>query len=134
MRNLGAVLAALVALTVGFAACAPPPTVHHLDYDRLGIHSAVVIGGQAQIDEGLVVQVPWLEPRIWLAAHANAAGGPFHALLAARAGDRVCVDQRCYQVTFTAAVPAVGGVTRVLGPLVLQTSLPDNRRLLVSCN
>jgi hypothetical protein len=100
-----------------------------LDYNRLGIHDAVVTGGQAQIDAGDVVDVDGL-PGIWLAGHRTTHGAVFHALPGARVGDQVCVYGKCYTVTRIIYWPSHAN-PGYLGPLVLQTSLPGSGVLLV---
>jgi len=101
-----------------------------LDYDAVGIHHSVVRGGQAQIDAGNVVDVDGL-PGIWLAGHRTTHGSVFAHLVDAKVGDRVCVYSTCFTVFDLMVVPGSYVVTRELAPLVLQTSLPYDQRLLV---
>lgn len=112
----------LLALLICLSSCA------RLDYDAVGIHGDVVKGGQAQIDQGKIVQIN--EPGIWLAGHRTSHGAVFENLTRARIGDRVCVYSKCYTVTRIIDWP-----THIspgyLGPLVLQTSLPGTHLLLV---
>lgn len=100
-----------------------------LNYDNVNIHHSVVKGGQAQIDAGNVVDYNGL-PGIWLAGHRTTHGAVFHNLTAAQVGDQVCVYDRCYHVTriirwHSRQSPGY------LGPLVLQTSMPDGVLLVV---
>jgi hypothetical protein len=112
-------LAALMLL----AACA------RLDYAAIGLHEDVVHGGQAQIDQGHVVDVDGL-PGIWLAGHRTTDGGVFRNLVDARVGDQVCVYSGCWTVTRIIRWPFRQS-PGYLGPLVLQTSLPDGALLVV---
>jgi hypothetical protein len=92
-----------------------------LDYDNIGVHADVVKGGQAQIDEGYIVDVNGL-PGIWLAGHHTTHGAPFANLGNARIGDRVCVYGKCYTVFSEIIVPTSFRPGNGVAPLVLQTS------------
>ena len=112
-----------LALTAILTSCA------WLDYPRLNIHTTITTGGQTQIDAGHIVDVNGL-PGIWLAAHRTTHGAPFNTLTQARTGDQVCAYSSCYTVTAIITVPTTW-TPRYLAPLVLQTSLPYGRDLLV---
>ena len=100
-----------------------------LNYGAVGIHRPVITGGQEQIDQGNVVDYDGL-PGIWLAAHRSTHGSVFGSLVNAQVGDEVCVYDHCYRVTQLIhwSSPWSPGY---LGPLVLQTSLPDGVLLVV---
>ena len=87
-----------------------------LDYDAIGLHRPVVTGGQAQIDEGNVVDTDGL-PGIWLAAHRSTHSSVFANLVNAEVGDEVCVYGQCYRVTEIIhwGEPAVAGLPRARG-------------------
>jgi len=101
----------------------------HLDYPRLGIHEDVVRGGQAQIDQGHVVDVDGL-PGDWLAGHRTSGGGVFYSLVAAQVGDSLTWRGQPFVVAQVLVV-AQSWKPRYLGPLVLQTSLPEGDLLVV---
>lgn len=101
-----------------------------LNYDAVGIHHTVVSGGQAQIDAGQVVDYVGL-PGVWLAGHRTSHGAVFHNLTAAQIGDTVCVYNRCYHVTRIIRWHSTRS-PGYLGPVVLQTSMPDGVLLVVA--
>jgi hypothetical protein len=92
-----------------------------LDYNDIGLHENVVKGGQAEIDQGRVVDVNGL-PGIWLAGHHTSHGAVFANLGEAEVGDTVCVYSTCFTVFDIIVVPQSYQVTHELAPLVLQTS------------
>jgi len=100
-----------------------------LDYPAVGIHRPVITGGQAQVDQGQVVDYDGL-PGIWLAAHRSSHGSTFASLVDAEVGDEVCVYGSCYRVTQIIRWPS-RTPPGYLGPLVLQTSLPTGVLLVV---
>jgi hypothetical protein len=103
-----------------------------LNYPEIGLHENVVTGGQAEINQGYVVRVDL--PGIWLAGHRTDAGGVFRNLVFARPGDVVCVYSTCWHVVRVMVVPhSYHPPAEGLGPLVLQTSWPGDRDLLVIC-
>ena len=114
-------LAALVLL----AGCA------RLDVNAIGLHEPIVKGGQAEIDAGHVVDVDL--PGIWLAGHRTTDGGVFRNLPLLRVGDQVCAYSTCWTVFEVRVVPHSMTITAELAPLVLQTSWPGDRDLLVLC-
>lgn len=105
-----------------------------LDYPALGIHRDVIPGGQAEIDQGNVVDfvAPVDLPGIWLAAHRSSHGSSFANLVNARVGDPLTYDGVNYVVVRTLIVNDAWTPV-YLGPLVLQTSLPGADNLLVIC-
>lgn len=122
MRRLAGLLAVLA-----LAGCA------RVTVPRLGIDQPVVAGGQAEIDQGQVVDVESL-PGYWLAGHRTSHGSVFARLPEARVGDEVDYAGQRYVVVRIVTEPHLWPV-QYLGPLVLQTSLggPADPVLLVVC-
>jgi hypothetical protein len=118
---------ALALAVVLLAGCA------RLDVPSIGLHEWIIPGDQAAIDAGHVVRVDL--PGIWLAGHRTDVGGVFRNVPNMRLGDVVCIDLKvCWHVARIMVVaqswhPPPEG----LGPLVLQTSWPVDRVLLVVC-
>jgi hypothetical protein len=109
-----------------------------LDIPSIGLHEQVIPGDQPQIDAGHVDDITRL-PGIWLAGHRTEDGAVFRNLPNLRPGDPVCLTGApgttvCWHVVLVMVVstssqpPAEG-----LGPLILQTSWPGDRNLLVIC-
>jgi hypothetical protein len=119
VKRLLAVTAALLVLT----ACP-------LHYDDIGVHTDTVWGGQAQIDQGYIVDVPNL-PGIWLAGHHSTHGAPFYNLTSAEVGDTLTYGGTRYVVT-GAMVVDDWWTPRWIGTLVMQTSLSETTNLLVT--
>lgn len=120
MRLRGLALAA-VFLAAGCA---------RVDVNAIGLHHSVVTGGQAQIDQGNVVDVDG-QPGIWLAGHRTSHGAVFRNVPNLRVGDQVCVYGRCYHVARIIYQPDHHN-PGYLGPVVLQTSEPIGVLLVVA--
>jgi hypothetical protein len=102
-----------------------------LDIPAIGLHEGIVRGGQAEIDQGHVVDVDL--PGIWLAGHRTTNGAVFRNLPLLHVGDEVCAYSTCWHVIEIRVVPHLTHIGGEVAPLVLQTSWPGDRDLLVLC-
>lgn len=101
-----------------------------VDIPAIGLSRDVVTGGQAQIDQGRVVDVDGL-PGIWLAGHRTTHGAVFARLGELAPGDEVDVYGRQYHVVRVIHWPTHQS-PGYLGPVVLQTSEPVGVLLVVA--
>lgn len=129
----------------------PQPTVatneYVLDIPPISLSQPVVAGDQAQIDAGSVTAVDWSQfgyptsclpdqgCTIWLAGHRSTHGAVFAHLPEVTVGASVEIQFHGrlfdYTVREVANVPSTSPPSVIHGDLVLQTSLPGDRRMLV---
>lgn len=116
----------LAALVLVLSGCA------RLTANDIGLDERIVRGGQAEIDAGHVVDIN--QPGIWLAGHRTTNGSVFANLVFLRVGDRVCAYSTCWHVVdLMVVLQSYRPPPEGLAPLVLQTSWPGGRLLLVLC-
>jgi len=125
----------------------PPTDDYELDIPAIELAQPVVPGGQAEIDQGHVTAVDWsafgfpasCSPgdgcTVWLAAHRSTHGAVFARLPELAAGAQIVIHFHgltfVYTVTSVETVPGTAPPSVIHGDLVLQTSAPHNRRILV---
>lgn len=118
-----------------------------LEIPSIELSEPVVAGDQAELDQGAVTAVDWSAQgypasclpgegcTVWLAGHRTTHGAVFARLPELGIGDPIAIHfhgQRfSYTVTSVADVPGSAAPAVITGDLVLQTSLPGDRRLLI---
>lgn len=126
---------------------APQATEYILDIPAIDLSVPVVSGDQAEIDAGNVTAVDWTaydypasclpgEPcTVWLAGHRTTHGAVFARLPELTVGVPITIHFQGHDYAYTVnavdTVPGSAPPSVIHGALVLQTSVPGDRRLLI---
>ena len=118
-----------------------------LEIPDIALSEPVVPGDQTELDQGNVTAVDWSAKgypasclpnegcTVWLAGHRSTHGSVFARLPELTIGASIIIhfsgEIYAYTVSGVADVPGTAPPSVISGDLVLQTSLPGNRRLLV---
>lgn len=138
-----------LATTMTTSSTAPPLLAEDyiLEIPSIGLSQPVLAGDQMELDAGNVTAVDWsrygypasCSPgegcTVWLAGHRSTHGAVFARLVELTIGTLVDVQfdgrQYDYVVTDIQKVPGDSPPSVIHGDLVLQTSLPGDRRILI---
>lgn len=119
----------------------------------IGLSEFAIFGGQRELDRGHVVIPQWggisdghggrysngCIPRqdcpVWLAGHRTTHGSVFNRIPELKPGALVEIqvgkEITTYEVTHTRIVPAMFPASEMVGDLIIQTSWPNNTRVMV---